>query len=152
MSVETIKAALPALELQIDGINNALPLAPASLLGMDLPLFLNFPGNATYTTNLGQNLVTERRSWKLRLYVAPIQAGVPGEAESLPTPFIESVSKFFLAHVTLGGLTGLQSAVLTADSGTIVLRYANGEQTSQYVGVEFTLNTEEVYRRNIVSG
>jgi hypothetical protein len=153
MSLETIKQALPALWLQVQGVKNALPEAPNSLTGIDLPLALCFPGNAQYSkSKLGNNFIVENRTWRMRLYVAPAMSGVPGEAESLPEPYFVRVQEFFNARPTLGGIVGMQNALLTADSGTIVLRYNNGGQVDQYIGIEFTMTTEEIYRRTFASG
>jgi len=153
MSVDTIKAQLPLLWMQIPGIKNALENAPNSLIGLDLPLALSFPGSARYDkAKIGNNMIVETRNWLMRLYVAPVQSGVPGEAESLPSQYIWPVAEFFNARPSLGGLPGMQNAMITADTGLVVRGYGSGDQSGAYVCVEFTLTTEEVYRRSFASG
>ena len=143
MSVSTVKARLAEIEEEIAGINQAYAQAPLSLPASDLPAFVNFAGQSTHDWRIaGSDTDSETRLYLLRLYVAPLSTGQPGEIERLCEPFLTSVRDAFAARPSLGRLTSVQMAVFLGDGGPAVLLYGG----TRYVGVEFKLQVMELVR------
>ena len=141
MSVLAVKARLAEVEGGIAGINRAYAQAPLSLPASDLPAFVNFAGQATHDWRIaGSDTDSETRLYLLRLYIAPLTTGTPGEIERLCEPFLTSVRDTFAARPSLERLNGVQSAVLLGDGGPVVMQYGG----TQYIGVEFKLQVTEL--------
>jgi hypothetical protein len=134
MDVKAIKAQVAQVQAGIAGVKTTFATAPAKLNKMDLPAFVNFTGEASYRA-AGYGRPGVRRTFLMRLYVAPIAHGLPGEVESLVEPFFERVMTAFAAAPALGE----SLATLTGDGGVAVFEYAGGE----YLGVEFRLEVED---------
>jgi len=139
MAIETIKTQLATIQSNITGIKRAYAQAPNSLPPADMPVMVNFTGAAALD-DLGGYQQTISRTYKMRLYVAPLGSGISGEAERLCEPYFERVWQQFAARPGLENLTGVLNAQILRDSGVIVLDYA-GER---YIGIEFALQTMEV--------
>ena len=136
MSVAAVKARLAEIEEGITGVKRAYAQAPLSLPASDLPAFVNFAGQATHDWRLaGSDTDRETRLYLLRLYIAPLTTGTPGEIERRCEPFLESVRDVFAARPSLGRLRGVQTANLLGDGGPAVHQYG-GER---YIGDEFRL-------------
>lgn len=150
MNIAEVKDRLALIEaggvdsdnIPVTGITNvkrAYAQGPASLPESDLPLFVNFTGPTLEFTNIGGYFVREKRQFNCRLYVAPIQSGVDGEAERKVEPFIEAGMRQFLSYKSLGDgnpddlIEGVFAFEYLGDSGVTVLRYAD----SPFLGVEF---------------
>lgn len=149
MSVGTVKTRLATLQALVAGVGRAYVSAPNSLPPGDLPAFVNFTAGAQYDLIVGGATTnTETRQYLMRLYVAPVAAGLPGEVEGRCDALFTAVRDYFTARPSLGGLTGVQNAVLTGDGGVQVFPYAGVD----YIGIEFKLNVTEyiniVYAQN----
>lgn len=151
MSVATVKTRLAAIQETISGVKRAYAQPPLSLPASDLPAMVNFAGAATHEWRVaGNDVDLETRAYLMRLYVAPLTTGVPGEMERLCEPFFVSVRDMFAARPGLGlgtkgsHLTGVQLAILQGDSGVSVMTYGG----AQYVGVEFRLQVTELVEVN----
>lgn len=136
MDISTIKTQLAQVQTGITGVKKVFATAPAKLNKVDLPAFVNFTGEASYRA-AGYGRPGVRRTFLMRLYVAPLAHGLAGEVESLAEPFFERVMAAFSAAPTLNGLEVL--ARLAGDGGLTVFEYAGVE----YLGVEFRLEVEE---------
>lgn len=139
--VSTVKSRLATIALAVSGVKRAYANAPQSLPDSDLPILVVFTGAATYTP-LGETLAEETRTYLLRLYVAPVQAGYDGEAESRVEPFLTSARAKYLSHPLLGNgakdsaLPFVTRAAWGGDGGVMVLPYAG----QNYIGAEFRVN------------
>lgn len=139
--VSTIKTRLTTIALAVSGVKRAYVNAPQALPDSDLPILAVFTGPATYTP-LGETLAEETRTYLLRLYVAPVQAGYDGEAESKVEPFLTSVGATYRSHPLLGNgtkdsaLPFVTRAAWGGDGGVMVLPYAG----QIYIGAEFRVN------------
>lgn len=136
-----IRQRLAEIQRSVPGVRRAYAFAPQSLPESDLPLFCTFSGSATVTP-LGETLLEETRTWLMRLYVKPVQAGYDGEAEKAVDEYLLSVRDAFLSHPLLGNgtkdsaLPFVEKAVWLGDSGIQVLPYAG----QNYLGAEFRVN------------
>lgn len=136
-----VRNRLAEIQRSVLGVKRAYAYAPQSLPESDLPLFCTFTGPATIAP-LGETLIEETRTWFMRLYVKPVQAGYDGEAEKAVDEFLLSVRDAFLFHPLLGNgtkdsaLPFVERAVWLGDSGIQVLPYAG----QNYLGAEFRLN------------
>ncbi len=141
MSVVTVKTRLAAIQAAISGVGRAYPQAPLSLPGSDLPAFVTYTGQATNDWRItGSDVDSETRIYLMRLYVAPLQQGVPGEMERLCQPFFASVRDAFGARPGLEILNGVLTATLLGDGGPAVMAYGS----VQYIGIEFRLQVIEL--------
>lgn len=139
--VSTVKTRLADIGLTISGVKRAYANAPQSLPDSDLPILAIFTGSATLAP-LGQTLAEEIRTYLLRLYVAPVQAGYDGEAEKKVEPFLTGARAVYLSHPLLGN--GAKDSTLPfvtrvawgGDGGVMVLSYAG----QNYIGAEFRVN------------
>lgn len=112
---------------------------PNSIPPSDLPFFGNFTGQAAYGRQQGSDLDIVTRSYTMRLFVAELGQGIPGEIERLCEPFFESVRDKFDGLPRLDNLNGVRDAKILSDSGAGVLQYA-GET---FIGIEFKLQVIE---------
>ncbi|HMW87555.1 MAG TPA: hypothetical protein PKD65_16140 [Nitrospira sp.] len=157
MNIDAIKDRLALLEAggvdsesqPVAGITNikrAYAQGPASLPESDMPLFVNFTGPTLSFQNIGGIFYREKRQFNCRLYVAPVQKGIDGEAERKVEPFIEPCMRQFLKHASLGDgeaadlIAGIFTFTYLGDTGITVLNYAN----TPYLGVEFRVAVEAV--------
>lgn len=142
MTVSTVKAQLVVLQKQITGIKNAYAEAPIGINTSENPVFINLTGSATENWEaLGDDQNLETRVYNMRLYVAPVSSGLPGEAERLCEPFFSRVRDFFAAHPFLGNLRGVSTAYVISDSG--VTRFAYDDPNLLWIGIEFKLQVQE---------
>lgn len=152
MNVDDVKDRLALIEaggktstnetvVGITGVKRAYARGPMSLPDSDLPCFVNFAGNTQSVQWLGGFFYLEKRIFKCRLYVTPVQSGISGEAEAMVEPFIDLGMRQFLAHQSLGDgeeadfIPGVQSVTYLGDSGITTMQYAG----SPYLGVEFQI-------------
>lgn len=141
MDIAAIKTRLAALEVTITGIVAAYAQTPASIV--DLPCVLNYAGSAQYSrVALGQDADFEVRDMIVRVLVARIQQGIPGEAEGLVEAFIDRVRAFFDARPGLM-LSPVDNVVMRAGlvSDTGIARFAVAGE--EFVGVEFRLQVQQ---------
>jgi len=144
MSVATVKARLASIEESITDVKRAHAQPPAALPAADLPAMVNFAGAAEHDWRiLGSDSDQETRQYTLRLYIAPVGQGVPGEMERLCEPFFSSVRDTFAARPALEQLIGVIQATLLGDSGPVVMAYGK----LQYIGIEFRLQVVELIGR-----
>lgn len=136
-----VRNRLAEIQRSVPGVKRAYAFAPQLLPESDLPLFCTFTGPATVAP-LGETLIEETRTWLMRLYVKPVQAGYDGEAEKAVDEFLLSVRDAFLSHPLLGNgmkdsaLPFVERAIWQGDSGIQILPYAG----QNYLGAEFRLN------------
>jgi hypothetical protein len=136
-----IRQRLAEIQRSVPGVKRAYAFAPQSLPESDLPLFCTFTGPATIVP-LGETLIEETRTWLMRLYVKPVQAGYDGEAEKAVDEFLLSTRDAFLSHPLLGSgvkdstLPFVKKSVWLGDGGIQILPFAG----AQYLGAEFRLN------------
>lgn len=136
-----VRNRLAEIQRSVPGVKRAYAFAPQLLPESDLPLFCTFTGPATVVP-IGETLIEETRTWFMRLYVKPVQAGYDGEAEKAVDEFLLSVRDAFLSHPLLGNgtkdstLPFVERAAWLGDSGVQVLPYAG----QNYLGAEFRLN------------
>ena len=132
----------------------ALAQAPASLMGLNLPVALVFegPANDDYAQLGGGSFVQVSRNWFIRLYVAMVQQGVPGEAQAQVTPWFDTIRNFFYGRPSLGGAEFVQNARIMSDRGVLVLPYGNGTEGSTYIGTEFTMSVVGIVARTFAAG
>jgi hypothetical protein len=136
MDISAIKTKLVTIQQGISGIKRAYANGPKALPGTDLPLFVNFVGPGARENPFGAGDIDhETRDFLMRLYVTPAQSGVDGEAEKTVEAFLPPVYAAFDAQQLFGAVPFVRSAVISGDSGIIVLPYAG----AQYLGVEFRL-------------
>lgn len=138
MSVSTVRAAIAQVAGSISGVKRAFAYAPASLVATDLPVAVVFTGPATYLER-GYGVEGETREYLLRLYVAAVQQGLSGDAESLCIPFFAAVRAAFPPGARLGRLSGVLEARLTGDQGVSILPFLN----QPYLGIEFRVEVTE---------
>jgi hypothetical protein len=148
------KVALVSQLKLVPGMGNALAQAPASLMGLNLPVSLVFegPANDDYAQLGGGSFVQVSRNWFIRLYVAMAQQGVPGEAQAQVTPWFDTMRAFFYGRPSLGGAEFVQNARITGDRGVLVLPYGGGAEGSLYVGTEFTMSVVGIVPRTFATG
>jgi hypothetical protein len=149
MDIAQIKERLAAIERLISGVTRAEAHAPSSLPETDLPMFLNFVGQASHDQErLGENLDYISREFRAVLYVTPISSGISQEAEARVEPFIDACSKVFLAHPALTSPTypspasWVQRARLSSDSGVTIVRFSEGSSVQRFLGIEFRIRVE----------
>lgn len=146
----SIKSRLAELERTVPGIKRAYTNAPASLPPVDLPIFCNLVGPATYT-KLGETLLEETRLFYARLYVKSIQGGIDGEAEAAVTEHLIAVRDMFISHPHLGkGTVGsaldfVENSEYLGDGGVMVMQFSG----DQFLGSEFRINVTTVVSRSI---
>lgn len=129
---------------------------PRSLNDADLPcLVISTAGGEYNITQLSEEIVQERRTYRLTLFVFKISLGEPGLAEEKVRPYIDAFRDYFLARPGLELDTdtpprGLVSrAIIERDSGVTRIQYT---QSEGYAGVTFDLRVEEVYAIGYTGG
>lgn len=138
MSVQTVKAKLAEIEAAITGITRAYAQAPHALTTADLPAVVNFLGAAEYDFLTVGKVTREKRTYLVRVYVAPVSSGAAYEAEKLCEPFFARLRDALGNAHTLAGL--VSDARLTADGGVQVFGHGNVD----YIGIEFRLLVTEL--------
>lgn len=142
--ISDIKTRLAAISETVTGIKRAYGNAPMSLPESDLPISCVFVGQEVRSG--GNNPAEFTRTYLLRLYVVPVQAGYDGEAERRVEPFLMSVRNVFLSHPGLGlgtpqsALPFVRSTEWLGDGGIAVLPYAK----QLYLGAEFRMNVTTI--------
>lgn len=154
MSITTIKERLAEIQAEIEGVKRAYANGPKTLPVADLPCFVNFTGPATDDwRSLGADYDQESRLYIMRLYVAPAQQGIDGQAEAACEPFFPLVRDLFASRPGLGTgsvdtqLAGVE-AIYLGDQGVSILLYAGVE----YVGLECRLQVTELVDRSYDDG
>jgi hypothetical protein len=143
-TVNTIKNRLADIAKTVSGIKRAYAEAPASLPESDFPAFIPFVGPVTAFEYVGEAYAYETRTYNLRLYVKPVQAGYSGEAEKAVEPFLTSVRDVFLSHPEFGlgvydtQIPYVEPAKWLGDGGIVVLPFAG----ANYLGVEFRISAK----------
>lgn len=148
-TVTAVKERLAEIQETITGVKRAYANGPKMLPSSDLPIFVNFTGPASTDFNsLGADDGEEARTYIMRLYVAPTQQGISGEAEAACEPYFERVRDKFASRPGLGmtleidgPLAGIQMATFLGDNGVVVMSYAGQE----YIGIEFRILVESVF-------
>jgi hypothetical protein len=146
MSVATVKARLASIQEAIPGVLVAYAQGPLSLVGANMPCFVNLTRPATVDWEQGSDLGIETRLYAMQLYVMPFGQGVPGEAERKCETFFPLVRITFAARPGLEDLPGIQEAIFLGDSGVIIMSYPL--QGERYFGVEYRLQVREVVERS----
>jgi hypothetical protein len=142
--ISDIKTRLAAIAETVPDIKRAYANAPALLPESDMPIVCAFVGPEVRSG--AGNPAEFTRTFLLRLYVVPVQAGYDGEAERRVEPFLMSVRDVFLSHPRLGlgtaqsALAFVRRAEWLGDGGVAVLPYAR----QQYLGAEFRLNVSMI--------
>lgn len=157
MDITAVKTRLSEIQAAITGVKRAYLNAPLSIPESDLPLFINYTGQAQNDYELyGDGEINEAREFIMRLYVAPIQAGISGEAEAKVEPFFPLVYAAFgarpgLSSATTGHtspLAGIKFAFIMADGGVSVLQFA-GES---FIGAEFRIRVTDIQSYTLAQG
>jgi hypothetical protein len=145
-TLNALKTRLAAIAATVSGLRRAYAEAPASLAPGDLPIFIPFVGPVSAFGRISDQLAEETRTYNLRLYVKPVQAGYDGEAERAVEPFLTSLRDAFLAHPALGlgsassQIPFIESMTWLGDGGIVVLPFA-GEN---FLGAEFRLSVKAI--------
>jgi hypothetical protein len=140
MPPATVKPALVVLQETITGIKHAFADAPNSLHEADAPAFLNLEGPVEYDWQIyGRETVQEKRNYRMILYIGMRGSGLPGEVSRKATPLFSAVMLMFAAHPQLGGVKGVQEALITGDGGLVGIKF----QEDDWIGIEFTLHVVE---------
>jgi hypothetical protein len=144
MSIATVRTALVVVLKKVTGVTTALPQLPrGEITDADLPCALIRAKGATYPDN-PEDMYMERRSYTVTLMVLPVPEGLDnGEGEARTEPFVMLVRDALKGAPSLGGVVGVQSSRLTADSGPAQLVWAG----VTYWGCEFSLTVEEYVPR-----
>lgn len=155
MSVNTTRARITALQAIIPGITAAFTEPPRSLATAELPAFITRVGDATYDrSTLGEEILLERRVYRMQLFVAELGLMTEGEAEDLTVPFVDTVRDFFLARPGLQldstNDSAVYSAILESDTGAVIGVNYPGDTTKRYAGIEFVLRVTEYHPINYV--
>jgi hypothetical protein len=142
MSLETVAEALAAIAGGATGVTKAYGLddVPSRLDATYLPTVVVWPGAGTYVRQ-GARVVSLSRAWRVLLFIAPREN--PAEMKrqaALAQPVFEALKDVLLAHETLHGVTGVESAFLTGDTGLTAIE----DFGLTYVGAEFTVTVVEV--------
>lgn len=138
-TITQVRAAIAAVLAGVSGIKRIYTTAPNSLPPADLPAVAIYAGPATYAERgFGIN-DGETRQYLIRLYVKPVQQGIPGEAEVECEPFFAPIRAAFPPGDRLGRLAGSLEAFLTGDQGVGRLPLGG----SFYLGVQFTLEVTQ---------
>jgi hypothetical protein len=148
MSIQSVRLRIKTLQEKIPGINKAYAQLPKSnIVAADLPLFLNFVREGVNDYDpLGSDDVYITRTYLMWLLVKPVAEGEEGESESSVEPWIDTVSKYFIARPSLSDLAGVQKTILLSDSGPKKMIWPGTPSAPQgvYWGVEFKLQVIEV--------
>lgn len=143
--IADIKAALAALVGAVSGVARAYAYPPRNLPLSDLPAAALFTGPGQYdSATLGRMSRIERRTFLLRLYVAPIAQGIDGELEKVVEPFLRTIPAALDGRLGLDDpdtgdpLPWVQQVTAQNDQGVSVLQYA-GES---FLGAEFRVEVE----------
>jgi hypothetical protein len=140
---QSILDNLAYLMATVTGTKKAYSRAPMSVPDDKLPAAIILTGAARPTGKSTPGITELVRSYRCRWYVAHIQQGVTGEAETNVLPYLTGGLAIFLAHPALGKGTAnsqvpfVMDAVYKGDSGVTVLSDFAGQQ---YLGVEFNLD------------
>ncbi|HNT77559.1 MAG TPA: hypothetical protein PKH77_21295 [Anaerolineae bacterium] len=134
-----IKTALATVLAAITGVRRVYTTAPNSLPPSDLPAWVIYTGPATYAVRGYGIYDGETRRYTLRLYVLPLQEGIPGEAEAACEPFFTRVRAALDPDNRLNQLVGILELTLLGDQGVSVLNLGG----SAYLGIEFTLEVTQ---------
>ena len=148
MSITTVRTALASLLVaHVTGVTRAYAQLPRKeIIDADLPCALIRSKGATYPDN-PEDMYLERRAYTVQLMVLPLPEGLDnGEGESRTESFVGLVRDMLKGSPSLGGVTNVQSARLTADSGPSMLVWAG----VTYWGCEFSLTVEEFVPRNFL--
>lgn len=149
MDISAIKTRLAEIQAAISNIKRAYANAPFSIPEGDLPLFINFTGPSQNDYDIyGDGEINETRDFLMRLYVAPIEQGLSGEAEKAVEPFFPLVYAAFGARPGLSSATtghtspldGVKYSFIVSDGGISVLPFAG----ANYIGAEFKLRVQAV--------
>lgn len=146
MPVETTAPRLQTILASISGVTRAYDRLPGSLAAADLPAFLIVPGEATQRMLSGRGgMMQESRTYKLLLYVKPLSLETFNQAMNDVRPFFRRVQERFVAAHRLDNLDYVVHAHLAGDSGVTPLVYGRTE----YAGVEFDLEVQEIYAATV---
>ena len=145
---EQIQANLATILRSVAGVKMAYDRAPASIPPNELPACVTFPGRADKTGNTGPTWLELERTFFLRIYVTPIQAGETGNAESKAIPFISLVRSKILAYPAVKAAGFWSDMQMDGDSGVAVLQYAN----EQFLGVEHQVRIRYRVRYTYAAG
>jgi hypothetical protein len=142
--MSVIKTRLAAIAKLVSGVKRTYAEAPQSLPESDLPIAIPFAGPVAAYDEVFETLGEETRTYLVRLYVKPIQAGYDGEAERAVEPFMSRFRDVFLAHPALGLGTSaslipfIERTTWLGDNGIAVLPFGD----TKFLGCEFRLNVK----------
>lgn len=146
-----IRQRVSDLQLLITGTAVSYPRPPKSIIGANMPLWVNVWGEAENDKDFwGTNDAREGRLMRMLLYVTPMAGGIPGEAEEELEPWFDRVKLFWNQHPNLRDallasnteLTDVEGAYLEGDNGVVGMGYS--EDPTKYAGIEFRLR---IFRR-----
>jgi len=142
MTVGTVLDKLATIQATITGITKAYGHddLPNSLKTAQLPAFINLPGAATSEDVFGQAAEVETRTYRMLLYVTPIER--PSDIATRMNrvePFFDRVKDKFRSYALLDSLTDVIFTSTVDDIGLTAMEYAG----VLYAGVEFTLDVME---------
>lgn len=143
--VETVLARIALLQRNILDPSTGMAVvaydnAPYSISAASMPLFVTFVhplvrNDLMGSDNFGREF-NDTRTYDMILYLSPFGTGIEGENLGLLTQWFDAVHSEFGKWPKLKALAGIQSALITADSGASVQEY-NGQR---YYGIRFTLS------------
>lgn len=138
MSVSSVISALQAQHATLTGITSAPTRIPASLNTALLPIVITLPASGTWA-HAAIGLNRQDRSYKVRLYVAPVAQGEGVDEGYQDTiTLIQTLGASYVDWPTWVG-TSFEQLREISDSGHIVMSYAG----TAFHGCEFTLSIAE---------
>jgi len=122
---------------------------PLTISAAQMPCFVNFPGallsNVIEGSDEDAREFIESRIFTLNMYHSPFGTGAGEEKSGLLTPYFELVYTAFGAYPHLKALPEIIDAVLSADTGTVLVEFAG----AMYYGIKFTLRVTRRARRGL---
>lgn len=115
---------------------------PAKLDTADLPAAWAFTGQASYDN--GSDWVTETRQYAVQCAVLPLGQGTPAEREQRVRPILNALRAAIWARPHLG-VSGVQRAVITGDSGVVILPEYDGAFYGFELRLAVTVNVARSY-------
>jgi hypothetical protein len=123
---EQIQKSLTGLLKTVTGVKAAFERAPTSTTA-NLPAAMTTAGRGEKTGKSGPGWLEVSRIFHLRIYVAHVQAGETGNAETKVIPFINRVTLTIVKYPQINAAGQWATMEYVSDSGVAVLPTYAGE-------------------------
>ena len=149
MTITTVCAAIASIGQSITGITGAFDPPPPSIETAELPALYVLTSQAVDDTEiLGDNFVLETRQYRVQVAVSMREQSTPEQIEGKTRTILSAVKLAFHSRPSLGGISTVQGARVTGDSGIVNLTEYNGA----FIGFEVRLEVQEYIPRTFASG